>query len=60
MVPCKERLLRFALDAMESAEALETKSKDLPLKQVEAEMAGGYGIYGGAKRQWASWSSVSG
>jgi predicted DNA-binding transcriptional regulator YafY len=49
----KERLLRFALDAIESAEALETKSKEVPLKQVEAEMDGGYGIYAGAKRQWA-------
>jgi predicted DNA-binding transcriptional regulator YafY len=49
----KERLLRFALDAIESAEALETKSKEVSLKQVEAEMDGGYGIYGGAKRQWA-------
>lgn len=49
----KERLLRFALDAIESAEALETKSKDVSLKQVEADMDGGYGIYGGAKRQWA-------
>ena len=49
----KERLLRFALDAIESADALETKSKEVPLKQVEADMDGGYGIYGGAKRQWA-------
>jgi predicted DNA-binding transcriptional regulator YafY len=49
----RERLLRFALDAIESAEALEAKSKDVPLKQVEAEMDGGYGIYAGAKRQWA-------
>jgi predicted DNA-binding transcriptional regulator YafY len=49
----KESLLRFALDAIESAEALETKSKEVSLKQVEADMDGGYGIYGGAKRQWA-------
>lgn len=49
----KERLLRFALDAIESADALDAKAKDVPLKQVEADMDGGYGIYGGAKRQWA-------
>jgi predicted DNA-binding transcriptional regulator YafY len=49
----RERLLRFALDAIESAEALETKAKDVPLKQVQAEMDGGYGIYAGAKRSWA-------
>jgi predicted DNA-binding transcriptional regulator YafY len=50
----RERLLRFALDAIQSADALETKAKEIALKQVEAEMDGGYGIYGGgAKRQWA-------
>ena len=50
----REQLLRFALDAIESADALETRAKDVALKQVEAEMDGGYGIYGGgAKRQWA-------
>lgn len=49
----KERLLRFALDAIERADALDAKARDVPLKQVEADMDGGYGIYGGAKRQWA-------
>ncbi len=50
----REQLLRFALDAIQSADALETKAKEVALKQVEAEMDGGYGIYGGgAKRQWA-------
>ncbi|WP_298834774.1 YafY family protein [uncultured Piscinibacter sp.] len=47
------RLLRFALDAIEQATALEAKAKDVSLRQVEAEMDGGYGIYAGAKRQWA-------
>ena len=50
----REKLLRFALDAIESAEALETKAKEVPLKQVQAEMDGGYGIYAGAKRQSAT------
>lgn len=49
----REKLLRFALDAIESAEALDTKAKEVPLKQVQAEMDGGYGIYAGEKRQWA-------
>jgi predicted DNA-binding transcriptional regulator YafY len=49
----KERLLRFALDAIESADALDAKAKEVPLKQVEGDMDGGYGIYGGSKRQWA-------
>ncbi len=50
----RERLLRFALDAVEQAEGLEAKAKEVPLKQVEAEMDGGYGIYAGAKRHWAT------
>ena len=49
----REKLLRFALDAIESAEALDTRAKEVPLKQVQAEMDGGYGIYAGDKRQWA-------
>lgn len=49
----RERLLRFALDAIEQATALDTKARDVPLKQVEADMDGGYGIYAGARRQWA-------
>ncbi|WP_235823411.1 helix-turn-helix transcriptional regulator [Azohydromonas sediminis] len=48
-----EGLRRFALDAIEDASLLESRAKDVPLKQVEAEMDGGYGIYAGAKTQWA-------
>ena len=50
----REKLLRFALDAIDQATALDTKSKEVPLKQVEAETDGGYGIYAGAKRAWAT------
>jgi predicted DNA-binding transcriptional regulator YafY len=50
----RERLLRFALDAIEHAEALDTKAKELPLKQVEAEMDRGYGIYAGAEPSWVT------
>lgn len=49
----RERLLRFALDAVEKAEALDLRAKDLSLKSVEAEMDAGYGIYAGAKPEWA-------
>ena len=45
----REKLLRFALDAIEHAETLDTRAKDVSLKQVEAEMDGGYGIYAGAQ-----------
>lgn len=50
----REKLLRFALDAIEEAKALEAKAKEVSLKQVEADMDGGYGIYAGAKRRWAT------
>ena len=49
----REKLLRFALDAIESAAALEAKANEVRLKQVQAEMDGGYGIYAGGKRRWA-------
>lgn len=49
-----EGLRRFALDAVEEASLLETRAKDVSLKQVEAEMDGGYGIYAGNKRRWAT------
>ena len=50
----REKLLRFALDAIEHAETLDTRAKDVSLKQVEAEMDGGYGIYAGAKPSWVT------
>jgi predicted DNA-binding transcriptional regulator YafY len=50
----RDRLLRFALDAMEHAATLDARAKDVPLKQVEAEMDGGYGIYAGAKTNWVT------
>ena len=50
----KEKLLRFALDAIEEARTLDAKAKEVPLKQVETEMDGGYGIYAGTNRHWAT------
>jgi len=50
----RERLLRFALDAIEGAEVLALKAKEVALKQVQTEMDGGYGIYAGGQRQWAT------
>ena len=44
----------FALDSIEDAKLLETKAKDVSLKQVDEETAGGYGIYRGTKLQWAT------
>jgi predicted DNA-binding transcriptional regulator YafY len=50
----REKVLRFALDAIEAATPLDTKAKEIPLKQVQAEMDGGFGIFAGEKRQWAT------
>ena len=48
-----DALRRFALDAIEQADVLDSKAKDLSMKRVEAEMDAGYGIYAGVQRQWA-------
>jgi predicted DNA-binding transcriptional regulator YafY len=49
-----EGLRRFALDAIEATETLDTPAQELPLAQVQAEMDSGYGIYAGGRRQWAT------
>lgn len=49
----RERLLRFALDAIESAQVLDEKAREIPMRQVQAEMDAGYGIYAGSQPQWA-------
>jgi predicted DNA-binding transcriptional regulator YafY len=50
----REKLLRFALDAVEDADALDKAVKEVPLDEVEAEMDAGYGIYAGGRRRWAT------
>ncbi|MEK8025083.1 helix-turn-helix transcriptional regulator [Pseudaquabacterium rugosum] len=49
----RDRLLRFALDAVQQASVLTTRAKDVAMKQVEAEMDAGYGIYAGATTRQA-------
>jgi len=51
-----DSLRRFSLDAIEHAELLDTKAKDVAAKTLESEMDAGYGIYAGAKRHWATLS----
>ena len=50
----RERLLRFALDAVQTAKVLDSKAKDVALRQVQAEMDAGYGIYAGGTPQQAT------
>jgi predicted DNA-binding transcriptional regulator YafY len=49
-----DALRRFALDAMRRVDLLPTRAKDVALKTVEAQLDGGYGIYGGAATRTAS------
>ena len=48
-----EALRRFALDAIEEAELLDTRAKSVAMKRVQAEMDAGYGIYAGGQQRWA-------
>ena len=50
----REKMLRFALDAIEATSLTGARAKEVPMRQVESEMDAGYGIYAGAKRQWAT------
>jgi predicted DNA-binding transcriptional regulator YafY len=49
-------LRRFALDAVRDAKVLDSKAKNVALRDLEAELDAGYGIYGGsgAKVMWAT------
>jgi predicted DNA-binding transcriptional regulator YafY len=49
----REQLLRFALDAVQEARVLDARAKDVALRQVQAEMDGGYGIFAGGTRREA-------
>ncbi|MCK6433615.1 MAG: WYL domain-containing protein [Aquabacterium sp.] len=49
----RERLLRFALDAMQAVQVLATPARELPIDEVRAQMDAGYGIYAGSRAQWA-------
>jgi predicted DNA-binding transcriptional regulator YafY len=49
-------LRRFALDAVQEAKPLEARARRVAVKDLEAELDAGYGIYGsrGAKVKWAT------
>ncbi len=49
-------LRRFALDAVRDASLLDAKAKNVALRDLEAALDAGYGIYGGgdAKVKWAT------
>jgi predicted DNA-binding transcriptional regulator YafY len=49
-----DALRRFALDAIRSATLLDQRAKDVALKAIESALDAGYGVFSGAKVQWAS------
>ncbi|MDE2297265.1 MAG: WYL domain-containing protein [Burkholderiales bacterium] len=51
-----DALRRFALDAVRDAALLDTKAKNVALRDLEAQLDAGYGIYGGggSKVKWAT------
>ncbi len=49
-----DALRRFALDAVRSATLLEQRAKDVTIKAIEAALDACYGVFSGAKVQWAS------
>jgi len=50
-----DALRRFALDAIREASLVEQpRTKDVPVKTIEAELDAGYGVFSGAKVQWAT------
>ena len=51
-----DALRRFALDAVEEARTLDTRARAVSIKELEAELDAGYGIYGGkgTKLRWAT------
>jgi predicted DNA-binding transcriptional regulator YafY len=49
-----EGVRMFSLDSIENAVLLDGRAKEVSLKQVDQDTAGGYGIYRGAKLTWAT------
>lgn len=48
-----QALRRFALDAVESAQALDTPALEVPLPEIERLLDGGYGSFTGEPNRWA-------
>jgi predicted DNA-binding transcriptional regulator YafY len=49
----RDGLRSFAVDAIESARTLEAAAIEVPDMELDAVLASGYGIFGGASVQWA-------
>jgi predicted DNA-binding transcriptional regulator YafY len=49
-----EGVRMFALDSIADARLLETRAREVSVKQVDEETAAGYGIFRGTRLQWAT------
>src|SRR5688500_3594015 len=49
----REDLRSFAVDALRAAELREPRAKEVPADELDAHLGSGYGIFAGAKVQWA-------
>ena len=51
-----DALRRFALDAVREARPIDTKARQVPLRELEGQLDAGYGNYGGsgARVRWAT------
>jgi predicted DNA-binding transcriptional regulator YafY len=50
----RERLLRFALDAIRTCTVAAARAREVALATVREQMDAGYGIFAGARRKWAT------
>jgi predicted DNA-binding transcriptional regulator YafY len=49
----REGLRSFAIDAIEAAELLADRARDMPKAELDAYLKGGYGIFSGERVTWA-------
>lgn len=50
----RDDLRSFALDAVEQARPLKAAAQEVPPRQIDDTLGGGYGIFGGEPRAWAT------
>ena len=48
-----EGVRMFSIDAIEHTELLDTRARDVAVRQIDEQTAGGYGIYRGSELKWA-------
>ncbi|HTZ00018.1 MAG TPA: YafY family protein [Rhodocyclaceae bacterium] len=49
----RQEVRSFAVDAVRRAEMLDEPAREVPAKQLDAVLAAGYGIFAGARVEWA-------